>query len=71
MNHPQRTKPALRRSWLFLAGADRQALLDGARSDADVLVQELETFTPPARRPEARALRRVGRDLRNFRQNII
>lgn len=69
MNHLQRTKPALRRSWLFLAGADRQALLDGARSDADVLVQELETFTPPARRPEARAL--SGEVLGHWRQSGI
>lgn len=56
MTQSHRTKPALRRSWLFLAGADREALLGGIRSDADVLVQELETFTPPPRRPEARAL---------------
>lgn len=59
----------MRRSWLFLAGADRQVLLDGTRSDADVLVQELETFTPPARRPEARAL--SGEVLGHWRQSGI
>ena len=48
--------PGLRRSWLFLAGADRLALEMGARSGADVLIQELEDFTPPERLPEARAL---------------
>jgi len=47
-----------RRSWLFLAlaGADRDALRQGAESGADVLIQELETFTPPALRPQARHL---------------
>lgn len=45
-----------RRSWLFLAGADRDALLQGAESGADVLIQELETFTPPALRVQARLL---------------
>lgn len=48
-----RRPPQLRRSWLFLAGADRETLLAGPQTGADVLVQELETFTPPARRPEA------------------
>lgn len=48
--------PGLRRSWLFIAGADRLALEMAARSGADVLIQELEDFTPPERRPEARAL---------------
>ncbi len=56
MSQANRRLPALRRSWLFLAGADQQALLDGIHTGADVLVQELETFTPPARRPEARQL---------------
>lgn len=47
---------ALRRSWLFLPGADREALLAAADSGADLLVQELEDFVTPAQRPEARAL---------------
>jgi len=53
---PERRPPALRRSWLFVPGADRAALLDAAASGADVVIQELEDFTEPSRRPEARAL---------------
>lgn len=45
-----------RRSWLFVPGADARAHDAAARSGADVLIQELEDFTPPARRAEARAL---------------
>ena len=45
-----------RRSWLFVPGADAQAQAVAARSGADVLIQELEDFTPPALRPEARRL---------------
>ena len=48
--------PALRRSWLYLPGADRTALLAATGSGADVLIQELEDFTPPERRAEARAM---------------
>lgn len=44
-----------RRSWLFVPGADAAAHEEAARSGADVLIQELEDFTPPERRPEARA----------------
>ncbi len=45
------------RSWLFVDGADEQALFTTAPSSgADVLVQELEDFTPPALRPKARAM---------------
>lgn len=51
-----RRPPALRRSWVFLPGADPAAHQAGAASGADVLIQELEDFTPPERRPEARAL---------------
>lgn len=51
-----RRPPALRRSWLFLPGADRAALLAATHSGADVLIQELEDFTPPGRRAEARAI---------------
>lgn len=57
MVHPtSRRPPALRRSWLFLPGADREALLRAAALGANVLIQELEDFTPPERRPQARAL---------------
>ena len=44
------------RSWLFLEGANETALQRAAASGADVLIQELEDFTPPALRPAARAL---------------
>ncbi|MEO8145137.1 MAG: CoA ester lyase [Betaproteobacteria bacterium] len=46
----------LRRSWLFVPGADEAAHAAAARSGADVLIQELEDFTPPVLRPQARAL---------------
>lgn len=50
-------RPAkLCRSWLFLEGADESALQRAADSGADVLIQELEDFTPPQLRPKARAL---------------
>jgi len=60
---------SLRRTWLFVAGADEKAHSAASRSGADVLVQELEDFTPPELRPKARALaialyerwRRAGR----------
>lgn len=51
-----RLPPALRRTWLFGAGADRATHEAMAQSGADVLIQDLEDFTPPARRHEARAL---------------
>lgn len=51
-----RRPPHLRRSWLFLAGAERALLERATRSGADVLMQELEDFCPPALRPEARAM---------------
>lgn len=54
--HPGRRPPPLRRCWLFLPGAERAQLLAAPKTGADVLIQELEDFTPPARRPEARAM---------------
>lgn len=54
--HRGRRPPALRRCWLFLPGAERAQLLAAPTTGADVLIQELEDFTPPARRPEARAM---------------
>jgi citrate lyase subunit beta/citryl-CoA lyase len=45
-----------RRSWLFVPGADPEAHAAAARSGADVLILELEDFTPPELRPRARAL---------------
>ena len=46
----------LRRTWLFVPGADEAAHRAAARSGADVIVLELEDFTPPELRPKARAL---------------
>ena len=52
-----------RRSWLFVAGADESAHAAAARSHADVVILELEDFTPPELRAKARALaeRALGR----------
>ena len=48
----RRIRPAqLCRSWLFLEGANEAVLHRAAASGADVLIQELEDFTPPALRP--------------------
>jgi citrate lyase subunit beta / citryl-CoA lyase len=50
-------RPAqLCRSWLFLEGANEAALQRAGASAADVLIQELEDFTPAPLRPAARAL---------------
>ena len=46
--------PDLRRTWLFGPGADIRAHDAMQRSGADVLIVDLEDFTPPARRDEAR-----------------
>jgi len=46
----------MRRSWLFVPGADEAAHETAARSGADVIVLELEDFTPPELRAKARAL---------------
>src|SRR5262245_36185870 len=55
--HPaERRPPALRRCWLFLPGADAGALGSATACGADVLIQELEDFTPPEQRAAARAL---------------
>ena len=48
--------PLARRSWLFVPGADVAAHRAAARSGADVIVLELEDFTPPALREHARSL---------------
>ena len=47
---------APRRTWLFVPGADEAAHRAAERSRADVLIQELEDFTPPELRFKARAL---------------
>ena len=46
----------LRRTWLFVPGADEAAHRAAAGSGADVIILELEDFTPPELRPKARAL---------------
>lgn len=54
---PRNRRPtSLCRSWLFVNGADEEALASAPQSGADVLIQELEDFTPPALRPKAREL---------------
>jgi citrate lyase subunit beta/citryl-CoA lyase len=53
----RRLRPALLcRSWLFLEGANEAVLRAAPASGADVLIQELEDFTPPHLRQTARAL---------------
>lgn len=54
------TRPAaLRRSWLFLPGAEAATLRAAPALGADVLIQELEDFCPAERRPAARGLCRT------------
>ena len=53
----RRLRPApLCRSWLFLEGANEAVLRAAPSSGADVLIQELEDFTPPHLRAAARKL---------------
>jgi citrate lyase subunit beta/citryl-CoA lyase len=53
----RRLRPArFCRSWLFLEGANEAVLAHAHESGADVLIQELEDFTPPELRPAARAM---------------
>lgn len=55
----RRVRPVrLCRAWLFLEGANEAVLANAAASGADVLIHELEDFTPPALRPKARELAR-------------
>lgn len=50
-------RPArLRRSWLFCAGADAAAQAAALDARPDVLVPDLEDFTPPPLRPRAREM---------------
>lgn len=49
-----------RRSWLFVPGADAAAHQAAARSGADVIILELEDFTPPALRQRARRLSKAA-----------
>jgi citrate lyase subunit beta/citryl-CoA lyase len=47
-----------RRTWLFVPGADPAAPQAAAKSGADVVMLDLEDFTPPELRPKARQLSR-------------
>ena len=47
----------MRRTWLFVPGADPAAHEAAAASGADVIILELEDFTPPPLRPRARSSR--------------
>jgi citrate lyase subunit beta / citryl-CoA lyase len=53
---PVKRPPGARRSWLFVAGADEAAHAAAAKSGADVIILELEDFTPADLRARARAL---------------
>lgn len=48
----------MRRTWLFVPGADAAAHEAAAKSGADVIILELEDFTPAELRPKARELSR-------------
>jgi citrate lyase subunit beta / citryl-CoA lyase len=48
--------PDLRRTWLFGPGADTSVHEAMLASGADALIIDLDDFTPPTRRPEARAM---------------
>jgi citrate lyase subunit beta/citryl-CoA lyase len=48
----------MRRTWLLVAGADPAAHEAAAKSGADVIILDLEDFTPPELRPKARELSR-------------
>ena len=50
----ERRPPGLRRSWLFVGGADAEQLKGAASSGADVIIQDLEDFTAPAQRARGR-----------------
>ena len=47
---------SLCRSWMFVPGADEALLKQASTCGADVLIQELEDFTPPEKRDAARSL---------------
>ena len=46
----------LRRSWLFVGAADKNAILTSYDSGADVCIQEFEDFCLPELRREARLM---------------
>jgi citrate lyase subunit beta/citryl-CoA lyase len=54
--HPKRRPPSLRRTWLFVAGADAAAQAAALEANPDVIVPDLEDFTPPPLRPRGREM---------------
>lgn len=56
MSAEHRIPVEARRSWYFVEGANDEVLESAVASGADVLIQELEDFTPPERRPHARSV---------------
>ena len=56
----------LRRTWLWVPGADPAAHAAAARSGADVIILELEDFTPPELRARARQL--AGSAFKSWRE---
>ncbi|SFV08896.1 citrate lyase subunit beta / citryl-CoA lyase [Methylobacterium sp. 174MFSha1.1] len=54
---------AARRTWIFAAGSDEAALRRAAEARPDVLIQDLEDFTPPQLKRQARLLCRRTADL--------
>ena len=55
-NGYKRRPPHLRRTWLFVGGADEAAQAAALASGADVIIADLEDFTPPELRSKARDL---------------
>jgi citrate lyase subunit beta / citryl-CoA lyase len=53
---PQIASPNRKRTWLFGPGADHEQHRQMAASTADVLILDLEDFTPPALKAEARKI---------------
>jgi citrate lyase subunit beta/citryl-CoA lyase len=53
---PKRRPANLRRTWLFVAGADAAAQAAALDAQPDVIVPDLEDFTPPPLRPRAREM---------------
>jgi citrate lyase subunit beta/citryl-CoA lyase len=52
----KRRPPGLRRTWLFVAGADAAAQAAALEARPDVIVPDLEDFTPPPLRPRGREM---------------
>jgi len=52
----RRRPPNLRRTWLFVAGADAGAQAAALAASPDVIIPDLEDFTPPPLRPRGREM---------------